>query len=305
MLDTFFSQGSTMLMQLGQYWIPIAFISAFFFGVQHLLAKKAMQGVGDWTGGALWLIVAAIILGPLALIQPVTDIPWYFWPTLLLRSSLEVVGLTLYLRAHRSGDISLVTPILNLSPVLVLGTSALIASEFPSTIALVGCVVVSVGAYWLGMVGAKTLDPLSPFRLMRDNKPMRQMLIATIAWSFTTSLHSVAIAATNVYFYAGIGTIMLAFFFVAGAVAFERKEFVDRLKKLDVLKPVGLGLINAFGFVSMLIAQSGGADSSVQSIKHLSIVIAAIGAWFAFKEPVAKRIAPIIVMVVGAILVSL
>ena len=293
-----------MLTQLGQYWIPIAFISAFFFGVQHLLAKKAMQGVGDWTGGALWLMVASVILGPLLLLQLPASVPWHFWPVLILRSSLEVVGLTLYLRAHRSGDISLVTPILNLSPVLVLGTSALIASEFPSAIALVGCVVVTVGAYWLGMVGAKTSDPLAPFRLMRENKPMSQMLIATLVWSLTTSLHSVAIAATNVYFYAGVGTIMLACFFIAGALMFERKEFVGRFQKMDVLKPVGLGVINALGFIAMLIAQSGGTDSSVQSIKHLSIVIAAVGAWFAFKEPVARRIAPIVVMVAGAILVS-
>ena len=85
---------------------------------------------------------------------------------------------------------------------------------------------------------------------------------------------------------------------------FERKEFVGRFQKMDVLKPVGLGVINALGFIAMLIAQSGGTDSSVQSIKHLSIVIAAVGAWFAFKEPVARRIAPIVVMVAGAILVS-
>lgn len=293
-----------MLMQLGQYWIPIAFISAVFFGAQHLLAKKAMRGVGDWTGGALWLIVAAVILGPLMLVQPVESVPWYFWPVIILRGVLEVIGLTLYLRAHRSGDITLVTPILNLSPVLVLGTSALIASEMPSTIALVGCVVVTVGAYWLGMVAAKTSDPFAPFRLMRENKPMLQMLIATIVWAFTTSLHSVAIAATNVYFYAGVGTIILAVMFVAGALVFERKEFFGRIRKVDVAKPVALGLVNTFAFMAMLVAQSGGADSSVQSIKHLSIVIAAFGAWYYLKEPLAKRIVPIVVMVVGAILVS-
>lgn len=294
-----------MLMQFGQYWIPLAFISAVFFGAQHLLAKKAMQGVGDWTGGALWLMVAAVILGPLAFLQPVSEIPWYFWPVLFLRNVLEVVGLTLYLRAHRSGDITLVTPILNLSPVLVLGTSALIASEVPSSVALVGCVVVTIGAYWLGMVGAKTSDPLAPFRLMRENKPMLQMLAATIVWAFTTSLHSVAIAATNVYFYAGVGAVSLAAFFIAGALVFERKDFLQRLKTVNVVKPATVGFVNTFAFLAMLIAQSGGTDSSVQSIKHLSIVIAAVGAWWFFKEPLAKRIAPIVVMVVGAILVSL
>lgn len=293
-----------MLMQLGNYWIPLALISATFFGVQHLLAKKAMQGVGDWTGGALWLMVAALILGPLILVQPVESVPGYFWPVIILRGALEVVGLTLYLRAHRSGDITLVTPILNLSPVLVLVSSALIAAEVPSVVALAGCIVVTVGAYWLGMVGSNSSDPLAPFRLMRENKPMSQMLAATIVWAFTTSLHSVAIAATNVYFYAGVGTLVLAVFFVAGALLFECKDFLGRIMKADVAKPVGLGIVNTLGFITMLVAQSGGADSSVQSIKHLSIVIAAIGAWWYFKEPLAKRIAPIAVMVVGAILVS-
>ena len=96
----------------------------------------------------------------------------------------------------------------------------------------------------------------------------------------------------------------LALFFIAGALIFERKDFSERLKRLDVAKPAMVGLLNTFAFLAMLIAQSGGTDSSVQSIKHLSIVIAAFGAWLFLKEPLARRIAPIVVMVVGAILVS-
>lgn len=177
-------------------WIPLSLLAAVGGAGTGLALKRTLDrgGVVSSTvayravGGAL-LLAAVVGFGlgrPLGM-----DYVW----AVALAIPFEVVGTVAFTLALRAGDLSLVQPLFGLLPVVVTLGAAVALGERPTPGALAGVGLVAFGVYVLGLGGARGL--LAPLRALARHPAGRWAGVAIVAWSVTTVVHKVGIAASG------------------------------------------------------------------------------------------------------------
>lgn len=177
-------------------WIPLALLSAVGAAGTGLALKRALDrgGVLSSTvayravGGAL--LLAAVVVGGFG--RPLgVDYAW----AVALVIPFEVVGTIAFTMALRAGDLSLVQPLFGLLPVVVTLGAAAALGERPTLGALGGVGLVAAGVYVLGLGGARGL--LAPLRALAGHPAGRWAGVSILAWSVTSVVHKVGIAASG------------------------------------------------------------------------------------------------------------
>lgn len=86
-----------------------------------------------------------------------------FWLALLVSGFLNRISYTLYLRAIKISDLSIIAPITTFSPLFLLITSPLIVGEFPQLFGTIGVLLIVLRSYLLNLK-QKHQGYLAPFR---------------------------------------------------------------------------------------------------------------------------------------------
>ena len=177
-------------------WIPLTLLSAVGAAGTGLALKQTLGGGGlvastvayRAAGGVvlLVLLVGAGLGAPLGREYALTT---------ALVIPLEVVGTLAFSLALRAGDLSLVQPLFGLLPVTVTLGGAVLLGERPTPEALAGVGLVASGVYALGLGGERGV--LAPFRSLARDPAGRWAGVSILAWSLTTVLHKVGIAASG------------------------------------------------------------------------------------------------------------
>jgi uncharacterized membrane protein len=140
--------------------------------------------------------VAAVLL--LALVTATRTWPGAspaYWRAVALMLPPEIVGTLCLSLALRSGELSLVQPILGLPPALVTVAGALALGEVPNAYAGAGIALVTGGIYAAGLrPGASGWEPL---RALARSRASWYALTAVVAWSMATVVHKLGIAAVG------------------------------------------------------------------------------------------------------------
>lgn len=283
-------------------WLILAAASAVFFGLQHVLTKKALSDLGLWTTASIWLATAAVFLGPLAFFNVPSEIPLLYWGIVLIRTVLEIIALVCYLKAMKMTDVSFSVPLTTFSPAFVLLLSMPINHEVPSWLGFVGVGLIMLGAIVLEVEPAAEKKERTRFGRLIRHPAFLLMLVTTLLWAVCTSLHKVAIGMTNASFYTGSATIIFAMLIAPIALIFEGKELKAVVRSKRMLAAVLAGAVNTVAFATMIFAQSMTLNATVVAVKHLSPIFAAVFAFWILKEPIKRRIIPTLLMVAGTIL---
>jgi drug/metabolite transporter (DMT)-like permease len=178
-------------------WIALCLLAACGNAAVAVLLKRAV-GAGDGAAGAVvstvvFRTIAALLLGTVyTLLRSWPELTPEFWRTLGLVIPPELGGMICMTLALRTGDLSLVQPLLGLTPLLVMVGGVLFLHEVPSAFAAAGIVLVAGGLYFVGL--QKGASALEPFRALARDRASWLAVSAALFFSVTSLMHKVGIA---------------------------------------------------------------------------------------------------------------
>ena len=174
-------------------WIVLALIAAIASAGTSLLLKRAV-GLGGIVvstvafravGGVL-LAIATMMSGPWPATTPT------FWRALAIVIPNEIGGMLCLSAALRLGDVSAVQPIMGFIPLLTMAGGVVLLHEEPSTLAMIGILLVVLGLYFVGLrKGGSALEPIRAFATSRASWIA---LLAALFWTVTSLTHKIGIA---------------------------------------------------------------------------------------------------------------
>jgi len=241
-----------------------------------------------------------LILG--VLIYGTPSISNDFWLALFFTIPSGVLATLLYMKAIQASDLSLISPLAGISPVLVLLSSPFIIGEFPSVFGLIGVMTTSVGVYILKIDKAST-GFLSPFKAILTDRGAQYMLGMLILYSITSPIDKIGVEASSPIFYTfmlHIGQILI--------LTPLMMYFSDDWKLVltnDQGKILSIGLLSGLSSIVQMTAISLTLVVYVISIKRAGIILSVLAGHFLFNEEEFKeRILGTLVILSGLILIA-
>lgn len=177
-------------------WIVFALCAAVGSAGTSFALKRSVEHAGAVVSTVVFRILAGLLL--LALVMATggwPHLPPAYWRALGMVLVPEVLGMVCLTLALRSGDLSLVQPLLGLLPPLVMLGGWAFLGEVPSAQAAAGVALVTAGVYCIGLrPGASLLEPL---RALGRERAAWLAVAAAVAWTVTTLVHKLGIAAVG------------------------------------------------------------------------------------------------------------
>lgn len=289
-------------------WPVLALLTACCQSGQDLLVRHLLKrsGLSSRLVMGVGCLLAALAALPLALLSGVTP----QWPALLraLVATALVNGVAFwaYGRALRRGELSLVVPLLNLSPLVLLVSAWLMLGETPGTGGLVGMVLIVLGALRLGATDGE------PSLSLWNTPGARWMLLVALLWGIGAGIDKVGVmASSSLAWVVGLnGVVGLPLTLAALASGEGRSLAVRSGDGGGWHGPWGIlllfGAIGALGMAVQMEAVQRTAVVNVIAIKRLSTLFtAAAGGMFLGEPRPDLRLPAVALMVAGAALILL
>ncbi len=234
----------------------------------------------------------------------------YFTPKIFLLVGITAVlgGLSLYLniKALRLGELSVVSPMSQLTPALLLLTSPLMVGDKVSLFGVFGVILVVIGSYVLGIKGSITRfkDLLSPLQNLGNDKGVKYALLASVINAVLANIDKQAALLTSAPFWVGLEGILTAFIFfiILRTTHYNFKQH----EKSDIAVAGVPGVTGAISSMLQVYAMTLWQVPYVVAVKRLSTVFSTIVGLVHFKEsyPIPKIIGSL-VMLGGTVVIVL
>jgi drug/metabolite transporter (DMT)-like permease len=184
-------------------WVVIALVSALGDATRDLAAKRVLTKSNSLL--FTWLLFAL----PLPVIYA-ADILYGvprpgpgFYSAIFTALPLEILAQILYMQALRLSPLSIVAPLLSLSPVFMLVVPFLLIGERISVTSGVGVLLIAAGAYALN-AGAAQRGFLEPFRALLRERGAVCMCMVAFLFSITATLSKKAIMLSSPFHYMAV-----------------------------------------------------------------------------------------------------
>ncbi len=235
----------------------------------------------------------------------VPEIEQKFYYALLVTVPIGISATILYMKALNAADISIISPINGLSPLLLLITTPLIVNEVPSVLGLIGVMVATSGVYLLKLDKASTSDILKPFKAIYHNPGAKYILMVVLLYSISAPVDKIGVEASSPIMY----TLSLHIGLVLGLtpIMFYKNgyETIPKIKK-DIKWVSAVGALSGLASLLQMIALTYTLVVYVIAVKRCGIIISVVYGSYKFDEPYTmQRIIASVVMVIGVILISI
>lgn len=220
------------------------------------------------------------------------------------RVGLNMVAVTLYMRAIKASDLSLTLAMLTFTPLFMLVTSPVILGEFPDRLGGLGMILIIAGAYLLHLGPFQNRRLLDPFRALWNVPGSRIMLLVAFIWSFTANLDKIGVTNSSPAFW------LFSFFLVMSLgltpVVLLRSHRPLRQLRGNVQALVLVGLFGSLALVLQMWAITLTLAAYVVSIKRMSVVFGVLFGYFVFGEKgLNRRLVCAALMVAGVALIAM
>ena len=290
---------------MGHLWVLVSLLSAIGDALRDLAAKRALTKANSMF--FTWLIFAlplpVIYAGDIycGVPQPGSG----FYSALFCAIPLEILAQVLYMKALRLSPLSIVAPLLSLTPVFMLAVPFLLIGEKISMLSGAGILLIAAGAYILN-AGAVKRGVLEPLKALLLDKGARYMCMVALLFSFTATLSKKAIALSSPIHY-------MAFYWtclVIGMIPLVLWTYRGRWGELAKDGTVRKAIFPAMLFLLAAFAAATAMDMTkvtyVTTIKRLSILFSIVLAGAVLKEErIRERFCGALFMVAGFALIVL
>ncbi|MBF0611922.1 MAG: EamA family transporter [Magnetococcales bacterium] len=283
-------------------WLIFAFLTALLDASKDMLGKKLSRQV-DPSLLALAFFWPAIpfLLPILWLDHPVTT-P-LFWGAACGSALLNALATTFYVHAITHSHISLVIPMIALSPVVLLFTSPLMIGEVPSPAGSFGVVLMALGTWWLKREEAHR-GWLAPWHALFNHRGARLMLGVAIIWGVSANLDKIAVQESTPLYYS-LMVVLIQTLILTLPVWSKRQQMVTLLYNHAPYLLL-LGAVMAAMIYANMAAISLGMVAYVIAIKRSSVLFGVVIGHLVFgEEGFRHRLTGAALMVAGMVMVVL
>jgi uncharacterized membrane protein len=236
-------------------------------------------------------------------LYPAPHIGSGLWFALVVSGTLNALGAVLYIKAIKISDISLVIPLISLTPLFLFITSPLIIGEWPSAVGSLGVVLIVAGSYVLNFKH-RSDGYLAPLKAVYKEKGPRLMLLVALIWSISSNFDKIGVLNSSpMYWSAAIYLYLFAA--LAPLILWRSGDAITKsLKSWKVF--LLIGLFAALTAVFQMSAMKLALVAYVISVKRLSIILCVLAGTLLFKENNLKeRLLGSFLMLLGVILIAL
>ena len=227
-----------------------------------------------------------------------------FWPAVIARLVIDTAAFLLFLRALQVSELSVAVPMLSLSPIFVIFTSAAINNVWPTLGGVIGILVVVGGVYALHFTKGYQ-SWLSPFRNIANHKGVLMILLVCVLWSFVSPLKRLAIDNSDVSFYTAFFQILWAVLFTPIAFFSNRKAFLSLWRWSNFKKLLPVGALDAAQIWSQNIVLTLTLPVYASAVRSTGVLFAALFGYYFFKETMKGKIVPAVIIMAGLIIIAL
>lgn len=281
-------------------WLPLTLLCAFSLATADALTKRWFPGLSGRSSTVLRFAWSGLWLAPLLLLQPWPHPPPAFWAWVAALVPLEILAMTLYMRAILSAPLAHTLPYLAFTPVFVTVVGEWILGEHIPPAGLLGVGLVTLGAYLLNLEHLRpggAWAPLGPLRAVVRERGPRLMLAVAVIYSVTSVLGKGAVQLVPPLWFG-------AFYFVLlGAVVLLLLRPREGLRALAVRRPgagAAVGLAMAAMVVTHFLALERVEVAYMIAVKRTSLLFGILYGWWWFRERhLGRHLLAGAVMVVG------
>ena len=286
-------------------WLVYSIACAFSDALANLFNKQLVSKKQDPVSisyfihgaGALSFIILAILQSKkIFAVNPML----LFW-IILTAASAAAAGVII-LVALKKGDLSLLSPIQTVTPLMVLVISIFFLSESPGPVGLAGIALVVIGGIYLDKDPKEKIGSI--MKRIVTYKPALLAVLAAGLYALAAVFDKGGLQMTSAALWA-LYVYSFIFVFLTPVVIYQKGRGLRNLTKNKSL--LGLSAVFSVGAVYLqLLAIQTKYVSYVLSIKRLSSLIAVLLAHYVLKEKRALfRLRGAFIMVIGAILIGL
>jgi drug/metabolite transporter (DMT)-like permease len=284
-------------------WILFALFCSLFNALQGAQGKRILRRIDihvvTWAMFAFALPLMCLGLG----FEGLPEIQPPFWPAIVVTVGINLLAVTLYVRAIQLSPLSLTIPFLSFTPIVLILTGYVALGELPDIFGAVGILLIVFGAYVLNL--DKLKEGLSaPLRSIAGERGSLLMLVVAILWGITAAADKVAMINSSPFFYLLAFDLLFSICYLP--VLCTR---VSRLRQQIIAGASGLLVFALLGAVMMffqMMALRSGLVSYVIAIKRSGMVFSILLGYFFFGERhVTIRLIGAALMVVGVCLIIL
>ncbi|NOZ24547.1 MAG: EamA family transporter [Nitrospirae bacterium] len=262
-------------------WILLSLVSAFSLATSDALTKKALRPDTEYLVAWLRLVFSLPPLLIILLLVPVPELDKTFFLAFSLALPLEILALTLYIKALRASPLTLTLPFLSLTPVFLMAFSRVILGERVSVWGAAGIILIAAGGYSLNL-GAARQGLLAPLRAIASERGSVYMIIVALIYSMTSSLGKLAIEHSSPLFF-GASYFMVVTLCFTPLVCINVGSW-SRLTVRELRSAVLPGLFYSAMIVSHMLAISIANVAYMIAIKRSSLLVGSIYGVVFFRE---------------------
>ena len=288
---------------IAMHWLPITLLCAFMLASSDAAVKKYLSQLDARSLIVIRLGFAGVLMLPIGLTLPWPNLTSNFWLWMLLLVPLEIIAMTLYIKAIRDYPLSLTLPYLAFTPAFAAINAWLLLGEHISLYGLSGMLLIIIGAWLLNIpenhshTARRALDPL---RAIFRNKGSRLMLTAALIYSFSAvgskaAMTGIAPLQFGAFYFGTIGSVALLLFGKGSMGPIRRHWFAS----------MAVALFMAVMVFTHFLALSLTEVAYMISVKRLSLLFGILyGAWLFQEKHLSMHLFAAGLMLGGVLLIS-
>lgn len=289
-------------------WFVLALATAFLTALSAMLNKKALH---YWSEPVMLLVSSGILGILLFSVSGGCTVSREFFIYLPISIIIHLCASILNLKALKSGDLSLVFPLINLTPLFMFVTSPLIGKEFPKPITIPGILLIVMGAYMLNLKSGEK-NFFAPIKALWHHKGARYMTGVAFFWSLAGNTDKIGVLHSSSAFWGasvktGVALFMLPVVLISSHKNRKRVIAPDAENKPGKawLYLLIVPLIIAINIVCNMEAYKLTLAINVVSVKRLCSLFSVLLAWlFLGEKSIRQRMGAAAVMVAGVLWVG-
>jgi drug/metabolite transporter (DMT)-like permease len=281
-------------------WFVLALGTAVFFAAQSATVKR----LGDRYHPDVIVCAAYVISAPvfivILLFSGIPEIQPGFWKWLALSLSLNLVAIPMFFRALERGQLSVVLPLVTLTPLFSLVTEKLLMGENPTGLGFLGIFLIVMGAY---LINASDIRHglLAPIKALARDEGARLTLVTAVLWSVCAVADRGAVLTSSPQFYQAAFTVIFSVLMLVYLLITDRPgltTFISNPAPLLLVALFGIGL-----YICQMAALEQALAALVISVKRLAALFGVLLGSLLFKEQnLSIRLTAALIMVTGTVL---
>ena len=295
-------------------WFWLALAAALATALTDTILKGCLKGFDPEEMALVRFCAPFPFLLPSILVWPMPELGLEFWLTVLTLIPLEILAMSLYMKALKASPLSLSIPLLAFTPSFIIVTGWLILRESVSPRGLLGIAFTVSGAYIIHCRLEKG-GLASPLLALINTKGSRYMLLVAIIYSITSCLGKRAIIQSSPVFFAPFYFSVLGLVVpVVFSLIWRQNAFLRMLRKIRDRQAGGMGkwpailaigLLQSLMVYSHMLAISLANAAYMIAVKRTSLLFSILlGCLVLREESLGLRLLGGVTMLMGVYLVA-